>query len=254
MCDLSGCSRRKVRRNIGGIAGALLRGLLAAVIVSASCFTHADARAVWLLEIDGPIGPATADHFISSLRGAQRADAALFVMQLDTPGGLDHSMRDMIKAILASKIPVATYVAPNGARAASAGTYLMYASHIAAMAPATNIGSSTPVSIGGEGSPFPTPGGSPDPDQGKKPDGTTPEGEPPNAPAKAQGSTMERKVVNDAVAYIRGLAELRGRNKDWAEQSVREASNLPASEALAEHVIDFIATDLDDLLRQARRS
>ena len=228
----------------------MLRGLLAAVIVSASSFTHADARAVWLLEIDGPIGPATADHFISSLRGAQRADAALFVMQLDTPGGLDHSMRDMIKAILASKIPVATYVAPNGARAASAGTYLMYASHVAAMAPATNIGSSTPVSIGGEGSPFPTPGGSPDPDQGKKPDGTTPEGETPNAPAKAQGSTMERKVVNDAVAYIRGLAELRGRNKDWAEQSVREASNLPASEALAEHVIDFVATDLDDLLRQ----
>ncbi len=205
---------------------------------------------MWLLELDGPIGPATADYFVSNLHSAQRADAALFVMQLDTPGGLDHSMRDMIKAILASKIPVATYVAPNGARAASAGTYLMYASHIAAMAPATNIGSSTPVSIGGEGSPFPSPGGSSDPDHGKTPDKTAAGDETPNEPARPQGSTMERKVVNDAVAYIRGLAELRGRNKDWAEQTVREASNLPASDALAAHVIDLIAADLDDLLRQ----
>ena len=223
--------------------------LLAAAAAVAPFFAHADGRPVWLLELDGPIGPATADYFVSSLRSAQRADATLFVMQLDTPGGLDHSMRDMIKAILASKIPVATYVAPNGARAASAGTYLMYASHIAAMAPATNIGSSTPVSIGGDGTPFPSPGGSSGPDQGKAPGNTAPD-EVPNEPEKAHGSTMQRKVVNDAVAYIRGLAELRGRNKDWAEQTVREASNLPASEALTAHVIDLIATDLDDLLRQ----
>ncbi len=251
MCDLSGWSRRNVRRHVRGFAGVVMRVLLAVAAATPSLIAHGDARAVWVLELDGPIGPATADYFVSNLRGAQRADAALFVLQLDTPGGLDHSMRDMIKAILASKIPVATYVAPNGARAASAGTYLMYASHIAAMAPATNIGSSTPVSIGGEGSPFPSPGGSSDPEQGKSPDKTAPDDEPPNTPTKAPGSTMERKVVNDAVAYIRGLAELRGRNKDWAEQTVREASNLPASEALAQHVIDFIAIDLDDLLRQA---
>jgi membrane-bound serine protease (ClpP class) len=227
-----------------------MRILLTAAAALAPHLAHADGRSVWLLELDGPIGPATADYFVSNLRSAQRADAALFVMQLDTPGGLDHSMRDMIKAILASKVPVATYVAPNGARAASAGTYLMYASHIAAMAPATNIGSSTPVSLGGEGSPFPSPAGSSDPEHGKTPDKTAANDEPPNEPTRPQGSTMERKVVNDAVAYIRGLAELRGRNKDWAEQTVREASNLPASEALAAHVIDLIAADLDDLLRQ----
>ena len=225
---------------------------------------------VWLLGIDGPIGPASADYFIANLKQAGRAKAALFVLELDTPGGLDLAMRDMIKAILASPIPVATYVAPSGARAASAGTYLMYASHIAAMAPATNIGSSTPVSIGGEGSLFPMPGRSrpeaPEPGtstaQPKAPqtsasrpsmsasaavvDGSADEKLRTAAPAT--GTTMERKVVNDAAAYIRGLAELRGRNVQWAETSVREAANLTASDALAQHVIDLIAPDLDQLL------
>ena len=202
-------------------------------------------QTVWLLELDGPIGPATADYFISNLHSAERADAALFVVQLDTPGGLDHSMRDMIKAILASSVPVATYVAPNGSRAASAGTYLMYASHVAAMAPATNIGSSTPVSIGGEGSPFPSP--QPKPADAPK-DGDTKSGDKDaQASEPAPTSTMERKVVNDAVAYIRGLAQLRGRNQEWAEQTVREAANLTASDALANHVIDLIATDTTDL-------
>ena len=211
---------------------------------------HADGRSVWVLELNGPIGPATADYFISNLHDAQHADAALFVVQLDTPGGLDHSMRDMIKAILASKVPVVTYVAPNGSRTASAGTYLLYASHVAAMAPATNVGSSTPVSIGGEGSPFPLPGSTPRPEQpepGDKPADAERDSKDQSAPPPA-GTTMDRKVINDAVAYIRGLAELRGRNKDWAEKTVREAANLPASEALAANVIDLIAPDLDDLL------
>ena len=210
-------------------------------------------RTVWLLELDGPIGPATADYFISNLHAAERADAALFVVQLDTPGGLDHSMRDMIKAILASKVPVATYVAPNGSRAASAGTYLMYASHVAAMAPATNIGSSTPVSIGGEGSPFPQ-AKPPDVPKGKdneakSGDKGTGKGndETDAAPTTAPTTAMERKVLNDAVAYIRGLAQLRGRNQEWAEQTVRDAANLTASDALANHVIDLIATDTTDL-------
>ncbi len=247
-----------------------LRDLLrAAVVVTFSaCVLFASPAsaqpsrpAVWLLQIDGAIGPASADYFISNLKDAQSADAALFVLQLDTPGGLDQAMRDMIKAIVASRVPVATYVAPGGSRAASAGTYLMLASHVAAMAPATNIGSSTPVSLGGGGSPFPMPGGTnPQPNQpaGAEPakpaagasapaDGTAGNKE---RAAPNQGTAMERKVVNDAAAYIRGLAELHGRNQDWAEKSVRDAANLNATDALAANVIDLVARDLDDLLRQ----
>jgi len=221
-----------------------------AVLLCSAIAANADGKSVWVLDLNGPIGPASADYFISNLQNAQHADAALFVVQLDTPGGLDHSMRDMIKAILASKVPVVTYVAPNGSRAASAGTYLLYASHVAAMAPATNVGSSTPVSIGGEGSPFPLPGSTPRPEQPQPGDASSDDGsdgKEDQAPPPA-GTTMDRKVINDAVAYIKGLAELRGRNKDWAEKTVREAANLPASEALAANVIDLIATDLDELL------
>jgi membrane-bound serine protease (ClpP class) len=246
MCDLPG----RIHPLVRGIAGAILWALLNAVALFAAGTADASGKSVWLLELDGPIGPATADYFISNLKDAQRADAALFVLQLDTPGGLDRSMRDMIKVILASKVPVATYVAPNGSRAASAGTYLLYASHIAAMAPATNVGSSTPVSIGGEESPFPSPASTPRGEHRKTADKPSDDGGDANNQDEAPppGTTMERKVVNDAVAYIRGLAELRGRNKDWAEKTVREAANLPASEALAANVIDLIATDLDDLL------
>jgi len=204
----------------------------------------AEPTKVWLLELEGAIGPATADYFMTSLEDAQDAGVGLFVVRLDTPGGLDKSMRDMIKDILASHIPVATYVAPNGSRAASAGTYILYASHVAAMAPATNVGSSTPVSIGGP-TPFPSaPTPKPKPAEGDDSSGEEAEG------AAKPGTAMERKVINDAVAYIRGLAELRGRNIEWAEQTVRDASNLPASEALEQNVIDFIADDLDDLLAQ----
>jgi len=231
---------RELRRTVwiaAGLAALLCSGIAA----------HADGKSVWVLDLNGPIGPASADYLISNLQDAQDADAALFVVQLDTPGGLDHSMRDMIKAILASKVPVVTYVAPNGSRAASAGTYLLYASHVAAMAPATNVGSSTPVSIGG-GSPFPMPGSAPRPEQPQPDDASGGDGKQDQAPPQPAGSTMERKVINDAVAYIQGLAELRGRNKEWAEKTVRDAANLPASEALAANVIDLIATDLDDLL------
>jgi membrane-bound serine protease (ClpP class) len=215
--------------------------LVVSALLSCAAISHAAGKPVWLIEIDGAIGPATADYFVSNLKKADKAGAELFVLQLDTPGGLDLSMRDMIKAILASPVPVATFVAPNGSRAASAGTYLMYASNIAAMAPTTNIGSSTPVSIGGEGSPFPSPTPS------------TPNGDDAKASKDKDAATppsttaMERKVTNDAVAYIRALAELRGRNIEWAEKTVRDAVNLPASDALAANVIDLIATDLDDL-------
>ena len=211
------------------------------------CLTQqVDAAKVWLLEIEGAIGPASADHFIRALDDAEDTQVDLLVVRLDTPGGLDKSMRDMIKVLLASNTPVATYVAPNGARAASAGTYIMYASHIAAMAPATNIGSSTPVSIGG-GSPLPLPGRTEPKDEEPEPD---PEAAGDDGDVSPPATAMERKVVNDAVAYIRSIAELRGRNVEWAEKTVREASNLPAREALELEVIDLVAEDVEDLLAQ----
>src|SRR6202034_3489719 len=175
-------------------------------------------------------------------------------------GGLDSSMRDIIRAILASPIPVITYVAPPGARAASAGTYILYASHIAAMAPATNLGAATPVSIGGEPEPAPAPSPLPSsrPEQPPQSGSAPPAGpaasgpgpETGEAPEGSNGSAMERKVVNDAVAYIRGLAELRGRNADWAELAVRGAASLSASAALRQRVIEVIAPDLPALLSQ----
>ncbi|NJN51490.1 MAG: nodulation protein NfeD [Gammaproteobacteria bacterium] len=214
-----------------------IRVLGLAALLSFATASVAAAPQVWLLELEGAISPATADYFISSLHDAQAAGATALVVRLDTPGGLDNSMRAMIKEILASTIPVVFYVSPNGSRAASAGTYLMYASHVAAMAPATNIGSSTPVSLGGGSSPFPSP---------TKPAG---DDKADDAPAATDGgSAMERKVINDAVAYIRGLAMLRGRNAEWAEKTVRDAANLTANDALAENVIDLIAPDFDSLL------
>lgn len=171
-----------------------------------------------------------------TLRGidkASEARAKLVVIEMDTPGGLDTSMRDIIKAILASPVPVATYVSPQGARAASAGTYILYASHIAAMAPATNLGAAAPVELAPGG----VPGGTPE-KRGEKP------AEAPPQDAKS------KKVVNDAAAYIRGLAELRGRNAEWAERAVRAAVSLSAAAALQAKVVDVLAVDLDDLLKQ----
>jgi membrane-bound serine protease (ClpP class) len=208
-------------------------GLAVCLLAAGAARVHASE--VWVVELDGAITPATANYFLRALDDARDANAAALVVRLDTPGGLDEAMRDMIKGILASPVPVVVYVAPNGSRAASAGTYLLYASHVAAMAPATNVGSSTPVSIGG--SPFPSPA-----------DPAEPGGDGEDTAAPAGPSAMERKVVNDAVAYIRGLATLRGRNADWAEASVREAANLPAGDALARNVIDLVAADLDALL------
>ena len=207
---------------------------------------------VRVVELEGAIGPASADYFMRALERGAEDGIDLLVLRLDTPGGLDKSMRDMIKAILASPVPVATYVAPNGSRAASAGTYIMYASHVAAMAPATNIGSSTPVNLGGEGSPLPIPTAPQPPADEDAPEDSESGGEdeqdaePKDKPQS--GSAMDRKVVNDAVSYIKGLAELRGRNADWAEATVRDASNLTASEALEMNVIDLVAASLTELL------
>ncbi|MEN8257539.1 MAG: nodulation protein NfeD [Thermodesulfobacteriota bacterium] len=187
------------------------------------------------LEIKGAIGPAVAEYIKDGLAKAADEQAALVILQMDTPGGLDTSMRQIIKGILASKVPVVCYVAPAGSRAASAGTYILYASHVAAMAPATNLGAATPIRIGG----IPGLPDKPKPLEEQKDEETAP---PPDA--------LERKMINDAEAYIKALAHRHGRNAQWAARAVREAVSLTAEEALAEGVIDLVATNLKDLLSQ----
>jgi membrane-bound serine protease (ClpP class) len=224
--------------------------LVAAAVLAATLAPRAGAQChVALITIDDAIGPATSGYFEKAHRRAVETGASLAVLQLDTPGGLDSAMRDIIKVIVNSPVPVACFVAPGGARAASAGTYILYACHVAAMAPATNLGAATPIPVGGS-APLP---GMPD----RKPEGkdgkdgkdeTDGKGEP--APGKPPQDAGQAKAVNDAVAYIRSLAEKRGRNADWAERAVREGVSLSAERALEQKVIDFIADDVPALLKQ----
>ncbi|HZX24712.1 MAG TPA: nodulation protein NfeD [Woeseiaceae bacterium] len=228
------------------------------------------------LNLEGAIGAATADFITGGIRQAEEEAADLVIIRMDTPGGLDSSMRDIISAILNASVPVATYVSPAGARADSAGTYILYASHIAAMAPTTHLGAATPVPLAGGGGDRPQPplpGGQPLPTDGG--DGSSGSGETPpadpsgeqaaeddggegaaepgdsgQAPPDRSGDAMSRKILNDAVAYIRGLAERRGRNAEWAEKAVRDAATLTSSEALEMNVIDLLASDTADLLAQ----
>lgn len=192
------------------------------------------AGAALLLDVRGVIGPATSDYIQRAMARSSAEGAALIILRVDTPGGLDVAMREIIQDILASPVPVVGYVAPSGARAASAGTYIMYASHIAAMAPATNLGAATPVHLPVGGGPQ---GKAPPPGEGKK-IGTPPE------------NTLTRKAINDAAAYIKGLAAQRGRNEEWAEQAVREAASLSAQEALELGVIDLIAKNIPALIKR----
>lgn len=207
-----------------------LLALLIAVTAQAAP-DEGGGRKVVQLNIEGAIGPASEDYLSRALERASFDGVELVVLRMDTPGGLDSAMREMIKAIINSPVPVVTYVAPSGARAASAGTYILYASHISAMAPGTNLGAATPVSIGGGG----FPGGDDATDKKEK---------------EKPKSAMEKKVVNDAVAYIRGLAKMRGRNADWAEKAVRDAASLPAAEALKQNVVDLMAGDVNELLQK----
>jgi membrane-bound serine protease (ClpP class) len=202
-----------------GILMALVILTSAAVVSGASALSTVSRTPALGLQVSGAIGPATALYIQHGLEVAQQRRSPLVILEIDTPGGLMTSMRAIISSILASSVPIVAYVAPSGARAASAGTYILYACHFAAMAPATNLGAATPVSIGG------------------------------SEPATTL-SAEQRKVLNDSIAYIRGLAQLRGRNADWAEQAVRGAASLPATQALQQHVIDFIAPDLTSLLTQ----
>lgn len=227
----------RVRQFTAGLIS-LAAGMLL-VLAAALGAGQSDARAgtggnAMILTVDGPIGPATLDYLRRGIEKAEEERYAFVIIEMDTPGGLVDTTRDINKAILSADIPVVTFVYPSGSRAASAGTYIMYASHVAAMAPATSLGAATPVGLGGPGAPGPE----------------EEEGEDGEERAPEPRTDAERKAINDAVSYIRGLAEQRGRNADWAEKAVREAATLGAREALEQNVIDIVASDHEDLLRQ----
>jgi membrane-bound serine protease (ClpP class) len=212
-----------------------LAATLMALFAPAFAQQAAQSRRVVLIEIDGAIGPPSARHLHDAIERAEDIKAAALILQINTPGGLETSMRDMIEDILDARVPVVGFVAPQGGRAASAGTFILYATHVAAMAPGTNVGAASPVEIGGVPTPAP---GERSPEEAAK-----------QAKKQAEsGDTMSRKAMEDAVANIKGLAELRGRNVAWAEQAVRNAASVSAQEALRLGVIELMADNVDDLL------
>lgn len=226
--------------------------LFAFLLLFSSALAQADD--VWVIEINGVIGPATSDYLTREIEQAHDEQAKLIILKMNTPGGLDTSMRDIIRAITTSPIPVATWVGPAGSRAASAGTYILLASHIASMAPGTNLGAATPVSLGGGKAPSnPL---SPQDDTNKDGDTSTANEstqEPQNSDQVKATTAMEKKVINDAAAYIVSLAKLQNRNEEWAEKAVREAASLDSDNALTLNVIDFIASDLQQLVELSNR-
>ena len=195
--------------------------LISLLIILISPLALAAEKGV-ILTISGPIGPATQDYIERGIAYAIAEQAQVIVLEIDTPGGLDTSMRGINQAIISAPMPVVSYVTPSGARAASAGVFIMYASHIAAMAPGTNIGAASPISL-----------------MGSEKTGD-----------RKQMSTETKKATNDAMAYIRSLAQLRHRNANWAELAVRDAASISAAEALQLKVIDDIADNTPQLLHK----
>lgn len=206
--------------------------------------SQALANTVWVVPVNGAIGPAISDYLSREIEQAQQENVSLVILRMDTPGGLDSSMRDIIHAITTSSIPVATWVGPSGSRAASAGTYILLASHVAAMAEATNLGAATPVALGGGAPGAPSSGD--DQIEKAKDQQETEDSTSEKVPAK---TAMEKKVINDARAYIKGLAKLHDRNAEWAEKAVSEAASLDAQEALKLNVIDYIANSPEELVQ-----
>jgi len=261
---MTGLQKTKLSRLLAWLLVTMLAGLASIVMAQSS----AGAGKAYLLTVDDAIGPATRDYIVRGIEQAEDDQAELVILKLNTPGGLDASMRDIIRKILASEVPVATWVAPPGSRAASAGTYMLYASHIAAMAPSTNLGAATPVQIGGGGGGDRQPAtpierarealegeadsGEPDASDASPEDSNASESAAADESAETAepvaGDASTRKAVNDAVAYIKGLANRHGRNAEWAERAVREAVSLTATEALERNVIDVIAEHLPELL------
>lgn len=248
------------------LAVALALGLL--LVAVSRAVPPQGAPSVLLLDIKGGIGPATSDHVRRGLTQAASDGASAVVLRIDTPGGLDAATRDINQAILAAEVPVIGWVAPQGARAASAGTYILYACHLAAMAPATSLGAATPVGIGPRGSPRgpaapagqppgQTPGQAPGQTPDKSPESSPDRGANPGAKPTREAGTgtgddaTVAKAVNDSAAYLRSLAELRGRNVDFAEAAVRDAATLTAREAVEQKVVELMAADLPQLLAAA---
>lgn len=254
---------RRLRSRVAVRLFARLRLLLGVIAVMLGTLglvaQEPQGRFAHLLELDGAVGPATADYLIRGIDQAAEAGASLVIIRMDTPGGLETSMRAINRAILSADVPVAVHVAPSGARAASAGTFIAYAAHVSAMAPGTSIGAATPVAMGG------LPGGGNPSGDGGADQAPEAEGEgaedaetaeesaaPRNQPAsRPPADASMAKAINDAVSHIRGMAELRGRNADWAERAVREAVTLTASAAAEQNVVDFVARTTQDLLSQA---
>lgn len=231
-------------------SGTLLPALFALLLLSPAA---ADAQTVVELQVEGGIGAATAEYVVSGIEDAEESGAELVIIRMDTPGGLVGAMRDIVTKILNSDVPVATYVSPAGGRAASAGTFILLASHVAAMAPTTSVGAATPVSITGDdvaplSPPEPAPEEPTDTEAGERSESGEPSASDESQPEQTPSTAVGRKVLNDSVEYIRGLADRHGRNADWAERAVVDAVTLSAEEALAENVIDLIAVDRADLL------
>ncbi|HEY7471962.1 MAG TPA: nodulation protein NfeD [Gemmatimonadota bacterium] len=187
-------------------------------------------RHVVRIVVDGAISPASAEYIMDAIDEAGESDAGALVIQLDTPGGLVESTREIVQAMMASDVPIVVYVAPSGARAGSAGVFLTLAAHVAAMAPGTNIGAATPISMGGGGLPG-----------GPAPADSAIEG-------AAGGDALEQKILNDTVAFIRTIAERRGRNAEWAAKAVTDAVSVTETEAVEQNVVDLVAPSLPALL------